>query len=253
MLAEAPKDAQRDAPKTESALDGIPEALLPPGLRPRKPDKASGEIGSTLIQPARWAMPEQPLFTIYRSQTLTAMLLQAVHSDMPGQVKMILTEPVLDKFGYDTVILPKDTIIIAVQIGRPSFGSTRLELKLEQLELPSGEVIELRANLGDTEGASGIRGKVNNHLAKVILATGLSALLNIGVKTAVGTPGSGEFFRTPIQDAAQDVGASVQRDASSLIDKTLRIPPTITIKAGTFCTVNLLENMQFNRPPHLAR
>ena len=125
-------------------------------------------------------------------------LLQAVHSDIPGQVKIILTPvPVLDKFGYDTTILPKDTLIIAVQEGRVTHGATRLALKLEQLELPSGEVIDLRATVGDDAGSSGMKGKVNNHYGKLILGTGLSALLSIGIKTAVGTPGRTSFSAIP--------------------------------------------------------
>jgi len=207
-----------------------------------------------LIQPARWAIPAQPLKTIYRSQTLTGRLLQAVNSDIPGgQVKMQLTTPVLDRFGYDTVILPKDTLIIASQDTAVRYGTTRLGLKIEQLELPSGEVIAVQAMVGDQSGANGVPGKVNNHLGKVILATGLSAILNIGVRTATGTPGAGQFFQNPIQQTGADIGQAVQRDTQSIIDRELRVPPTVTIPAGTFCTINLTENITFARPPVMAR
>ena len=165
-----------------------------PGLLPDGGGGSGNTTAQKLIQPARWAIPAEPLRTIYRSQTLHGQLLQAVHSDIPGQVKINLTVPVLDKFGYDTVILPRDTLIIAVQEGRVTYGATRLALKLEQLELPSGEVIDLRATVGDDAGSNGMKGKVNNHYGKLILGTGLSALLNIGVKTAVGTPGQERVF-----------------------------------------------------------
>ena len=236
----------------EGQATATPQTLLA-AANPAQGTPETARQEGKLIQPARWEIPANPLRTIYRSQTLTGVLLQAVHSDIPGQVKIQLTTPVLDKFGYDTTILPKDTLVIAAHGGRSQYGNTRLPLTIDQLELPSGEVIELRATVGDEAGSSGVKAKVNNHLGKVILATGLSALLNIGVRTAVGTPSAGQFFQSPLQDAAQDVGQAVQRDATSIIDRELRIPPTLTIKAGTFCSINLQENMTFNRPPLVAR
>ena len=136
---------------------GIPEALLPPGLRPRKAEKASpARTGATLIQPARWAIPADPLKTIYRSQTLTCRLLQAINSEIPGQLKLETTTPILDKFGYDTVILPTKTLVIARQVGQPQYGNKRLHVSLDQLELPSGEVVALNANIGEEDGSNGL-------------------------------------------------------------------------------------------------
>ena len=159
----------------------------------------------------------------------------------------------LDKFGYDTTILPVKTLAIARQVGQPAYGNKRLHISLDQLELPSGEVIALNASIGEEDGSNGLTGKVNNHYGKLLLATGISAILNIGVRSAVGTPGANQFFRSPIQDAAQDVGQGVQQEAQKAVDRELRVPPTISRKADTFCTINLLENIQFNRPPHVAR
>jgi len=206
-----------------------------------------------LIKPARWAIPAQPLKTLYRSQVLNGRLLQALHSEKPGQVVIELTTPVFNKFGYDTMILDKGTLVIATQAGRTQYGDSRLGLKIEQLELPTGEVVDLRAIVGDEAGTNGMQGKVNNHYGKLILGVGLNALLNIGVKSAVGTPGRNQFFRNPLEDATQDVGHAVQGAATDLIGRELQLRPTITIPAGTFCRINLLENMQFHRPPVVAR
>jgi type IV secretory pathway VirB10-like protein len=248
LLAKPDEQAGREHSRPGAATEEAP------GLgRPQERGTAPGGAAQGLIQPARWAIPAEPLRTIYRSQTLHGQLLQALHSDIPGQVKINLIVPVLDKFGYNTVILPANTLIIAVQEGRVTYGATRLALKLEQLELPSGEVVELRATVGDDAGSNGMKGKVNNHYGKLILGTGLSALLNIGIKTAVGTPGKNEFFRDPLQEAAEDVGQAVQRLATDMISRELQVRPTITIPAGTLCTLSLQENMQFNRVPLVAR
>ena len=253
MLLEPTKETQEAAPKPASVIDGLPEGLLPPELRTRKAEKDDRGSAAGLIQPARWAIPENPLKTIYRSQTITCRLLQAINSEIPGTLKLETTTPILDKFGYDTEILPVKTLVIAEQVGGPVYGNKRLRVSLEQLELPSGEVIALKANVGEEDGSNGLTGKVNNHYGKLLLHAGISAILNIGARSAVGTPGANQFFRSPIQDAAQDVGQSVQQETQRAVDRELRVPPTIEREELTFCTINLLENIQFNRPPHVAR
>jgi type IV secretory pathway VirB10-like protein len=224
------------------------------GLSPEQQQElATEQQGRDIIHRARWAIPESPLVTLYRSQTLAGRLLQSISSDIPGQVKIQITAPVLDRFGYDTTIIPKDSIVIASQEGKPTYGTSRLNIRLEQLEFPSGEVVQFKAAIGSEDGANGLEGKTNNHYGKLILATGLSALLNIGIRTAAGTPGRGYQYQDPMQSAAQDVGQSVQRDAQSIVDRELHIPPTITVKAGEFCTINLQENIQFSKNPVVVR
>jgi type IV secretion system protein VirB10 len=221
-----------------------------PGVVARgQPQQTQGR----LIKPATWEIPAHPLKTLYRSQEIQGELLHPVHSDLPGQLHIRTTIPTFDKFGYGTILLDKGSLIIAVQTGQPQYGQSRLKIVLEQIELPTGEVMALKASIDEQDGSSGLAGKVNNHYGKLLLATGISALLNIGVRSAAGTPGAQQFFRNPVQDAAQDVGQGVQQEAQKAVDRELRVPPTIERKAYTFCTIHLQQNIQFNRPPVVAR
>jgi hypothetical protein len=77
--------------------------------------------------------------------------------------------------------------------------------------------------------------------------------LNIGVRAAAGTPSAGNFFQNPAQQAAGDIGQSVQRDAQSVVDRELRVPPTGERAAGTPCVVHALENITFSRRPVVVR
>jgi len=208
---------------------------------------------SSLITPAEWAIPADPLHTIYESMTLEGELLQVLHSDIQGQLLIRLTIPVFDKFGYDVTILPKGTLVVAYQDEKPEYGQTRLKVRLKQLELPSGEVVRLSGTVGDEDGSNGLSGKVNNHYGKLALATGISAVLNIGARSLVGTPGTNQFFQNPAQQAAQDIGSDVQQSAKGIVDRELKIPPTISRKAMTFCSIKLDKNIQFNRPPIVAQ
>jgi type IV secretion system protein VirB10 len=211
------------------------------------------ETAQGLINPARWAMPDKPLKTLYRSQLLPCRTLDAINSDIGGQASLELTVPIYDKFNYGQEILAKASKVIITIRKNPSYGATRLDIQVEQIEPPSGEVINLKASIADQDGAAGLPGKVNNHYGKLLLATGISAVLNIGAQSIAGTPGRGEFYENPAQSAARDLGHSVQRDAQPIIERELKLPPTITVKPQTLCSVSLLENVQFNRPPVVVR
>lgn len=244
--------------KREATAQGAgtePERVLAEMDRAVPPQRGTtaGHGGQDLIHTARWAIPAEPLKTLYMSQTLAGRILDPLQSDLPGRIKIALTVPTFDKFGQGVTILPKDTLVIAQQVSVPQYGQTRLQVRLIQLELPGGEVVSLNAMVGDDQGTNGLSGRVNNHYGKLLLATGIAAVLNIGVQAAVGTPGPQEFFRSPVQDAAKDVGQGVQQEAQKVVDRELRVPPTITRKAGTFCVITLEENLQFNRPPMVAR
>lgn len=245
MLA---RPTQREAQANSPTLDEIPtqRSVAAPG-------QAGGASAQGLIQPARWAIPAQPLKTLYMSQAMPGRILDPLHSDLPGRLRIVLTVNILDKFGYDTVILPKDTLFIAQQVAIPQYGQTRLQVRLIQGELPSGEVLSLKAMVGDELGTNGLSGKVHNHYGKLLLAAGISAVLNIGAQAATGTPGPQQFFRNPLQDAAKDLGQGVQEEAQKVVDRELRVPPTIRRKAGSFCTITLEENLQFNQAPVVAR
>lgn len=246
------------ATPTKREVGAVP--AVQPGQDEMPPTQAIGRQGRTgqvggqdLIHAARWAIPAEPLKTLYMSQTLAGRILDPLQSDLPGRLKIVLTVPTFDKFGQGVTILPKETLVIAQQASVPQYGQTRLQVRLIQLELPGGEVVSLNAMVGDDQGTNGLSGKTNNHYGKLLLATGIAAVLNIGVQAAVGTPGPQEYFRSPVQDAAKDLGQGVQQEAQKVVDRELRVPPTITRKAGTFCIITLEENIQFNHAPIVAR
>ena len=45
------------------------------------------------------------------------------------------------------------------------------------------------------------------------------------------------------QELARETGQSVNRTAQSIVERTLNIPPRITLKAGTPVTIQLAENL----------
>lgn len=218
---------------------------------------------SSVIEAAKWVIPAHPLRTIYRSMALKGQLLDNINSDIPAKnIKILVTETLMDKFNYRRPIVERKGIVIASQVGTTTFGQARLPLKVEQIEFPTGEILTVDSEVADQRGAAGVPGKVDAHIPQLLLATGINAVLNLGLGYAVGTPGRGQYYQDPAQEAARDAGQSVARDVNSYTNQVLKRPPTITVtvkdkdgKALTpvFVTIQFLKNIQFKEEATIVR
>jgi type IV secretion system protein VirB10 len=154
---------------------------------------------------------------------------------------------VTDRFHQGHVLIPQHSILLGTQAGRPAFGQTRVAVTIEEIQFPQGEIVRLQGQMADRSGALGSRGTVNNHYVKIGVGAVLSAVLNIGTRGLTGSPQN--YQPTLGQEFTQDIGASVNRSGQSIVDKSLNIPPTLTLKAGTAVTIQLSENLSFAQPP----
>lgn len=235
------------APGTTQGTAAGVSSGLPPG-RAQTPGARTSGTARNLIQAAQWARPVDPTRVLYRSQTIPGVLMQDVNSDLPGQVKIMVTRPVLDRFGQGQVLIPQYTLLVGQQDGRPVYGQARLGVTIEEMEWPDGTVLGLgKAALADKSGAMGVAGKVNNHWSKVGLGAVLSAVLSIGARAPFGNTTG--FQPTLPQEFSQDVGASLSRTGQQVVQRALTVPPTITLTAGTEVSVQLSENLSLQRPP----
>jgi type IV secretion system protein VirB10 len=204
-----------------------------------------------LVKPATWGKPADPTRVLYRSQAIAGQMLDALNSDIPGQVRIMVTRPVTDRFHQGHVLIPQHSILLGAQDGKPAFGQTRLAVTIEELHFPDGTIVRLQGGLADRSGALGVRGKVNNHYVKLGIGAVLSAALNIGTRGPFGNTTG--FQPTLPQEYARDVGSNFSQVGQSIVDRSLNIPPTITLKAGTAVTIQLTDNVSFATPPTVVK
>lgn len=211
------------------------------------------EEAKKLFKHAIWSRPQVAEKTLYRQQAIPGITIDEMVSSIPGQYKIRVTVPVFNRFNRDIELIPKDSIVIITQKRVPGYGENRLELGVEEIQPPTPEVISLKAAVGDKEGAAGVKGSVDNHIPQLILATVISAAINIGGRVAAGNP-SGQGYHYDVgQEVVRDVGQQVSQDAKSVVDRTLRLPPTITIPSGTVVSISLQENVMMARAPLVVK
>jgi type IV secretory pathway VirB10-like protein len=250
--APAPAPAPPQPPKRWLFADVQNTVAKPPFPVPGRGSEEGGSLrddtpaGEGLIRPARREKPLDPTRVLYRSQVITGMLLHAVSSDIPGQVRIMVTQPVTDKLHRGQVLIPQGSIVLGVQERTPAYGQNRLAVRIDEVHAPDGEVLALPGQLADRSGATGAKGKVNHHFARIGVAAVVSAALSIGARGIAGNPTG---FQPSIgQEIARETGQSISRSGQSIVERTLDIPPTITLKAGTPVTIQLSENLSLQQP-----
>jgi type IV secretory pathway VirB10-like protein len=252
-VAPPPKKEEPAKPRRWLAGQREGQVLAPPFGVPKGPPPELVERlakAERIIEPATWAIPKDPLKTLYRSQVLTGQTLGAITSNIPGVIRILVTKDVTDKFGQGVVVVPAQTIVIAQQTGRPEYGDARLQIEVQQLELPTGEVAVLTGTAGDASGNHGLTGKVNNHWGQVIGAAGLSAILSLGARLPLGDTTS--YQSTMPQQLADQFGNAMNRAGQGVVQRSLQVKPTITIPAGVPVTVQLTQNLSFQTKPVVA-
>lgn len=255
MAKTDPKPAAQDKPKKPAwgflATGSDRKAPAP------APDAGTAAKGAHLIDPAVWAAPASPGRTLYRTQVLPCELLALIDTDAPGQIQLGLTVPVFGFYGQGEELFPKGSRVIGTQAGKAEYGKKTIEVKLEQIHLPNGTIVEIPGEVGNEDASNQLNGRVNNHWGATVAAAAINALINLGGGYVTGTPGRGEFYMDPAQRAAQEAAQSAQQDARAVVARELKRGPSITRdpnrKGERFCTIQILKNIQFSARPVVVK
>jgi len=221
-----------------AALSSRPASSL---IAPRAPGEQSTQqkrapeinLGSAVGQP----------YVIYEGTTLDTVLMNRLDGDAVGPVKVLVSNPV---YSHDRqhVLIPDGTIVLgeARKIGAPGFGQQRrLAVVFHRMIMPDGYSVDLDQFHGlDQIGEEGLKDKVNNHYLQIF---GTSIALGVIAGAGEITQGGGTISTSGSQAFATGASSSVSQSATTILDRFLQIPPTITIREGHRVKVYFTQDM----------
>jgi type IV secretion system protein VirB10 len=182
-------------------------------------------------------------YVIYEGTTLDAILMNRLDGDAPGPVKVLVSNPV---YSHDRqhVLVPEGTVVLgeARKIGAAGFGQQRrMAIVFHRLIMPDGYSVDLDQFHGlDQAGEEGAKDKVNNHYLQIF---GTSIALGIVSGAALIEQGGGTISTSGSQAFATGASASVSQSATTILDRFIQVPPTITIREGHRVKVYFTQDM----------
>ncbi len=246
----------------QQAIPAAPESAVDAGIQ-QNPNFPV-QVGSSLVQgraasdPSPSASAQQPNnrrpqinidsavgqpYVIYEGLTLDTVLMNRVDGDAAGPVKVLVSNPV---YSHDRqhVLIKEGTVVLgeARKIGSGGFGQQRrMAVVFHRMIMPDGYSVDLDQFHGlDQIGEEGMKDKVNNHYFQIF-----GASIALGVISGAGeiTQGGGTISTSGSQAFTTGAAGSVSQSASTILDRFMQIPPTITIREGHRVKVYFTQDM----------
>ncbi|MGL3822764.1 TrbI/VirB10 family protein [Sphingopyxis sp. R3-92] len=166
-------------------------------------------------------------YLLQAGSVIPAAMVTGIQSDLPGQVIAQVTENVYDSPTGRTLLIPQGARLIGEYDSEVVAGQNRVLLGWDRLLFSDGRSVSLERLPGvDARGMAGLSDRTDNHWGHMFRAALVTSLLGAGAEI-----GSGDddrlvrALRRGPQDSVSEVG---QR----LVDRQLRIPPTLTVRPG---------------------
>ncbi len=182
-------------------------------------------------------------YVIYEGLTMDTVLMNRLDGDSVGPVKVLVSNPVYSHDGQH-VLIPEGTIVLgeAKKIGANGFGQQRrIAVIFHRMIMPDGYSVDLDQFHGlDQIGEEGLKDKVNNHYLQIF---GTSIALGVIAGVAQITQGGGAISTSGSQAFTTGAASGVSQSATTVLDKFIQIPPTITIREGHRVKVYFTQDM----------
>jgi type IV secretion system protein TrbI len=183
-----------------------------------------------------------PVGTVIEGQLHTA-----VSSELPGGVIGMVTRNVYDA-SQRVVVIPRFSWLYGTYESDVAAGQTRLVVQWTAIRFPNGDAYSLPAlRAGDRTGASGLKGRVDNHDGRIFGHALLSSIVAAGFESS-GSGGSTTAARSRREALADATAQELGQTASEVTRRNLNIKPTITVPRLTRFSILLDRDLVFPLP-----
>jgi type IV secretion system protein VirB10 len=182
-------------------------------------------------------------YVVYEGTIIEAALMNRLDGDASGPVKVLVTNLV---YSHDQqhVLIPEGTVVLGEthKIGNTGFGQQRrLAVVFHRMIMPDGYAVDLDQFVGLNQiGETGLKDKVNNHYLEIF---GTSIALGVIAGAAeISSPG-GVVTGNGTDAFKYGAASGVSQSATTILDRFINIPPTITIRDGHRVKVYISQDL----------
>jgi type IV secretion system protein VirB10 len=214
--------------------------------RKREFGNAARGAASTGRAPQAAASP----YLIRAGWTIPAILEQDLNSDLPGEIRALVTQNVYDTATGEYLLIPQGTRLIGTYDSAVGYGQGALQAIWIRLVFPDASVLDLGAGRAqDASGRAGLRFRTNYHSGRLLGAALLTSFFSAGYEIAQGNRGGTVLDGSSVSDrAARGAAEEITRLGADVARRTLNIAPTIEIPAGFRLQVFVAEDLSFETP-----
>lgn len=186
------------------------------------------------------------LNTLWEGSIFEATLVSAMNTDLPGEIVARVSKNIYSSQDGRFLLIPQNSLLFGSYNSSISYAQSRAQIQWNTLIRPDGYKISLGGmNATDAQGASGIKGFVNDHPLAYLKAIALLSTVSIVNGEFVSSIGAtdNEYVKSVLADTQRVTNQLGEK----LIDRAMNVQPTIKIKEGT--KINIVVNQTLTLPP----
>ena len=247
-----PSEQRRDSTTVAGPKAGEGQTASLSALRPADRTRTSGGTDTETpatdsTEPTRklaflTSGPEKDIYNPHRLQTpvspyqllagtiIAASLVSGLNSDLPGFVIAQVTENVFDSVSGRFLLIPQGSRLIGKYDNVVAFGQDRALVVWQRIILPDGSSVVIdNLPATDTGGYAGLADEVDLHTWQLLKGVALATVLGIGNSLAFGSTNNDSDL---VKALRESTGQTTNRAGQRLVEKTLNVQPTITVRPG---------------------
>ena len=194
---------------------------------------------------------EAPLsrYEIKAGWEIPAVLEQSLNSDLPGELKALVTSNVYDTATGLYLLIPQGSRLIGKYDSHVSYGQDGVQVAWSRIIYPDASSVDLDGMMGlDSHGNAGLRDKVDRHYRRMIGFSVLTSMFTAAFEISQRSSQSALTYPTPAQTAGSAVGQELSQTGAQITRRNLNVQPTIKVPAGYKFTVRVNRDILFEAP-----
>lgn len=189
-------------------------------------------------------------FELKMGWKIPAILIDGINSDLPGQTCAQVSENVYDSATGRHLLIPQGTKACGSYDSHVAVGQVRILMVWNRLIFDDGSSISLRGMPGaDQAGYAGFDAEVNNHYFRIFGGAVLMSLVTAGAQLSQPAQQQGSNAAPTIgQAGAAALGQQLGQVGSAMIQRDMRIQPTLTQEPGYRFNIQVTRDIVFPGP-----
>jgi type IV secretion system protein TrbI len=189
------------------------------------------------------------MFEIKVGWEIPAVLEQNINSDLPGELKSLVTASVYDTATGRYLLIPQGSRLVGKYDSRVSYGQDGVQVVWSRIIFPDASSIDLDGMVGlDSQGNAGLRDKVDKHYERIIGFAALTSLFTAAFEISQRRNQSVLTTPSASEAASNAVGQELSQTGSQITRRNLNVQPTIKIPIGYQFTVRVNRDILFDAP-----
>ena len=236
LLAQRSQSADGDGEQTDQGQQSGKEAFLAKA----RAGQADDYLKSTRTAPLS-------RYEIKAGWEIPAVLEQALNSDLPGELKALVSSNVYDTASGHYLLIPQGARLIGVYNSRINYGQDGVQVVWDRVIYPDGSSLDLSGMIGqDAHGFSGFRDKVDRHYTRLIGFAVLTSLFAAASEISQNQNRSLLTYPSPAQVAGSAVGQQASDLGAQITRRNLNVQPTIKIPVGYRFNIRVNRDIAFD-------